>query len=122
MVARGAFWNDWLAICERIFALAETGEGEEAQFLRTRSTYPKGVQMKVFVVERIASLMLSLDRRWITRSGNLFKYAWSASRLNEHPDKAILSDALKIAYNENGHPEYMDMYAILRKQFQDGKG
>jgi hypothetical protein len=121
MVARGAFWNDWLSICERIFALAESGEGEEAQFLRTKSTYPKGVQMKVFVVERIASLMLTMDRRWTTRSGNLFKYAWSASRLNEHPDMAILSDALKIAYNENGHPEYLEMYAILRKRFQSGR-
>jgi hypothetical protein len=39
------------------------------------------------------------------------------SRFREHPNEAFISDALKIAFREQGFPEYMQAYSGIRDTF-----
>ena len=48
------------------------------------------------------------------RPYNPYELAWSASRLNRFPDEAAISDALKLAAREIGHPQYLAAFAALR--------
>ncbi len=84
------------------------------------TSYPGDAQRKVFLMERIASLLLCIEPAWRARSADSFTFAWSASRMREHPTQAIISDALKIAFREQPHPEYMNAFAHIRNSFIQG--
>ena len=120
-VARPAFWRAWLALNERFFAVCEGTEPAPAAVrdaLVCPTTYPGDAQRKVFLQERAASLLLATDARWKTHAVDPFPMAWSASRLREHPHEAFMSDALKLAFREQGFPEYLQAFAKLRQVFQ----
>lgn len=119
-VARPPFWREWLALGEQLFALCE-GDATPLQQVLTRPTsYPGAAQRKVFVMERLASYLLTVQPQWRTRAADPFTMAWSATRLNQFPLEAFLSDALKIAMREQGYPEYTRAYAQLRQRFAAG--
>jgi hypothetical protein len=88
------------------------------QELVNLTSYPGAVPRKVFLMERIASLILSLQPRWKARAYNTFTCAWSASRLNQFKLEAVLSDALKIAMREQGFADYTDAFAQLRDKLR----
>jgi hypothetical protein len=116
-VARPAFWREWLALNELLFALCEGERTPLQQALTQPTTYPGDAQRKVFLMERTASLLLALQPRWRTRAANPFGFGWSMSRLRQHPHEAIISDALKMAFRDQGYPEYMRAYASIRQRF-----
>jgi len=122
-VARGAFWSAWLDVTERIHAFCEAGLADPAAAgLRARllepTVYKGGAQRKVFLIERIASTLLATQSRWRTRAFNPYRLAWSASRLNRFPHEAVLSDALKIAARETGHPQFMEAFSQVRERLR----
>ncbi|MGZ5052450.1 MAG: hypothetical protein ACXWF8_14800 [Methylobacter sp.] len=117
-VARPAFWREWLRINELLFAICEGPDSELKQALTHETPYPGAVQRKVFLMERIASLLLTINRNWQVRAYNTFATAWSASRLNQFKMEAILSDALKIAMKEQGFPDYHTAFATLRDKLR----
>jgi hypothetical protein len=112
-VARPAFWVEWLAWNERLFAICEGNESTLKQLLVKETNYSGTVQRKVFLMERIASVLLTVNSKWRVRAYNTFKFAWSSTRLNQFAFEAVLSDALKIAMKEQGFPEYRNAYATL---------
>ena len=114
-VARPAFWRRWLSIVDPLIECCEDPQDATGQALRVSTSY-KGAARKVFLAERIASTILVCDQHWRTRMWNPFELAWSASRLNQFPLEAVLSDALKIAARETGHPQYMAAYAQVRER------
>lgn len=118
IVARPSFWRRWLELNEQLFVLCEQGEGELADGLRRESSYPGSVPCKVFLMERLASLILTLEQDWRVRAYNTFDCAWSASRLNQFRLEAVLSDALKIAMREQGFTQYRDAFAALRDKLR----
>jgi predicted O-linked N-acetylglucosamine transferase (SPINDLY family) len=115
IVAKKEFWLEWLDICEKIFALCEANDTDLAKSLTGETTYSGNVARKVFLVERIASLIIKTGR-WRVQSYDTFKCAWSALGTNRFKDEAVASDALKLAHNELGHPEYLAGFAELRKK------
>ena len=119
-VARPAFWRSWLGLCEQLFAVCEDHDSPLRPALCQPTTYPGEVQRKVFLMERIASLLLCIEPAWRARSADSFTFAWSASRMRDHPTQAIISDALKIAFREQPHPEYMNAFAHIRNNFIQG--
>jgi hypothetical protein len=111
-IAKPRFWRAWLAINEKMFAIAETPSDALGEALRTPTTYRGGsnVQMKIFVMERMATWLLSSDRSFAARVRDPFV---ARSRLYKLP-VAIVCDALKIAYSTQGHAQYKDVFMLVR--------
>jgi len=95
-IAKPRFWRAWLAINEKMFAIAETPSDALGEALRTPTSYRGGstVQMKIFIMERIATWLLTSDRSFAARVRDPFV---ARSRIYKLP-VAIVCDALKIAY------------------------
>ena len=80
---------------------------------------PRAVERKVFLQERTASLLLA-TQPWRSRACSPFDTAWSLSRLRAHPMDAVISDALKIAFRDHRHPQYLTAYVAIRERFRAG--
>jgi predicted O-linked N-acetylglucosamine transferase (SPINDLY family) len=116
-VARPAFWREWLRFGEALFKMAEAGNTPLAQALGQATHYQGGVQIKVFLMERLASLLLALyPYHFKTAAANPWTMAWSMTRFRSFPQEMVISDALKIAMREQGFPEYTAAFAAIRQQ------
>jgi predicted O-linked N-acetylglucosamine transferase (SPINDLY family) len=114
LVARPAFWRAWLELCEQLFAICE-GADTPAKVALTQDTGNPGTpQRKVRLIERIASLLLTIEPHWRVRAYNTFRCSWSATSLAEHKLDAVLSDALKIAMREQGFDDYAAAFSQIR--------
>jgi hypothetical protein len=111
-VAKPRFWRSWLAINERLFAIAETPADSLGIELRAATSYRgRGdVQMKIFIVERIATWILAADPGFVTCVRDPFA---ARSRIYKLP-VAIVCDALKIAYATQGRSQYRDVFLLIR--------
>jgi hypothetical protein len=115
-VARPQFWRAWLANCELLFGIAETGTTDLGSRLNAATTHDGGgVPTKVFVIERVASLMLATDRRWRVKAYNALSLPWSKAPVAQFQLEMAFLDALKIAYARQGHPQYLDAFHRLRQ-------
>lgn len=115
-VARPRFWRDWLAKCEVLFEIAEARATELASKLNGPTTHDGGgVPLKVFVIERVASLMLATDNRWKPGAYNAMSLPWSQSPLTQFRLEMAFLDALKIAYRNQAHPQYLESFHRLRQ-------
>lgn len=117
-VARPTFWREWLTWNEKLFSICEGEDSALKQSLVLETNYSGAVQRKVFLMERIASLLLTVNPQWRVRAYNTFDCAWSASRLNQFRFEAVLSDALKIAMKEQGFHNYYEAFATLRDKLR----
>ena len=116
LFAKPTFWREWLKINEALFALCEAGpSGWLKDALLAPTSYRDNLQRKVFLSERMASLLLA-TQPWKVRCYSTFQCSWSSSRLGDLKEEAILSDALKIAMAEAGQPEYRAAFARLRRR------
>jgi hypothetical protein len=116
-LAKPRFWREWLAINEQLFAIAETPEDELGQALRAPTAYRGGfgVQMKIFLMERIATWILTTDPGFVARVRDPFA---ARSRIYKLP-VALACDALKIAYSTQRRGQYRDVFHLvsgLRRQ------
>jgi hypothetical protein len=111
-VAKPRFWRQWLAINEQMFAIAEAAADELGRALTSNTSYRgrADVQMKIFIMERIATLILATDRSFATCVRNPFV---AHKRIYKLP-LAIVSDALKIAYTTQGFRQYKDVFLLIR--------
>ncbi|HEU4845726.1 MAG TPA: hypothetical protein VFT05_15770 [Burkholderiaceae bacterium] len=117
-VARPAFWRAWLAVNEQLFAICNGAPSALQQQLTQATNYPGAVQRKVFLMERIASLLLTVQPGWRVAAYNTFDCAWSGTPLNQFKLEAVLSDALKIALREQGFHQFREAYATLRDKLR----
>jgi len=111
-IAKPRFWRAWLAINEKMFAIAETAADSLGEALRAPTTYRGGstVPMKIFVMERIATWLLTTDLGFKARVRDPFV---ARSRIYKLP-VAIICDALKIAYATQGRSQYKDVFLMVR--------
>jgi hypothetical protein len=111
-VAKPRFWRAWLAVNEQLFSIAETDRDELGKALRATTSYRgrSQVQMKVFIMERIATLILATDPSFTARVHNPFV---AGKRIYKLP-LAIISDALKIAYRTQGFDQYKEVFLLVR--------
>jgi hypothetical protein len=115
-VAKPKFWRAWLGKCELIFGIAEAGTTALAARLNASTTHDGGgVPAKVFVIERIASLMLATEKHWKATAYNPMSLPWSQSHLVQFRLEMAFLDALKIAYAGQGHPQYLEAFHQLRQ-------
>ena len=110
-IAKPRFWRAWLAVNEKMFAIAETPADALGRALRSPTSYRGGsnVQMKVFIMERMATLLLTVDHSFTARARDPFA---AHSRLYKLP-VALACDALKIAYATQGRAQYRDVFLLV---------
>jgi len=117
IVAKPEFWVAWLKNCERLFKVAEVGGTALAAELNANTDHDGGgVPAKVFVIERVASLMLSTQQQWTVRAFNPTLLPYSTAKVADYPNELIRMDALKIAYATQGYGQFLAMYAQVRQE------
>jgi hypothetical protein len=110
-IGKPRFWRAWLGVTEQLFALAESADEPLGSELRRPTLYRggRGVQMKIFIMERIATWLLARDRGFVARARDPFA---ARSRIYKLP-AAVACDALKVAYLTIGREQYMDVFHLL---------
>lgn len=116
-VARPAFWREWLALNEALFAVCEGPDSALKSLCTQATSYGGGAQRKVFLMERTASLLLATQPHWKCVPHDPFGFGWSMARFREFPQEAFISDALKRAWRDTGWPEYMQAFSAVRERF-----
>jgi hypothetical protein len=124
LAARPRFWKIWLELGERLFEIAENKGVDDRlrKELLQATNYPGGVQRKVFLMERLASLVLVTNPDLRVRVFDPFVLGWS-TQLNRFRDEAVICDSLKVAINQLGFPGYRQVYdAICRRVIRSALG
>ena len=117
-VARPVFWRAWLILNEKLFEVCEGPDNALKESMTSETTYTGAVQRKVFFMERIVSLLLAINPGWRVHAYNTFNCAWSASKLGQNQQDAVISDALKVAMREQGYPQYLSAFAAIRDKLR----
>jgi hypothetical protein len=114
LVAKPSFWRRWFEICEIIFRIAEKRNSELADILNAPTGHRLGsAPIKVFIIERVASALLTCERRWRVIAYNPMKM----QRFVEgYEYEQILMDALKIAYTVQGYEQYIQAFFRIRDE------
>jgi hypothetical protein len=116
-VAKPPFWMEWLRACERLFDIAEQALTPLGEALNRMVMYETAsAPAKVFIIERIASLLLWSQRQWQVKSYNplhLPPLSAKFAAMVSVPTLLVL-DSLKIAYVRTGVEEYLGAYRQLR--------
>jgi hypothetical protein len=112
-IAKPRFWRAWLEVNELLFAIAEAREDALGRELSAPTEYRgrTDVQMKIFVMERIATWLLTRDAAFKAEVRDPFA---AHSRIYKLP-VAVVCDALKIAYSTQGRGQYKDVFLLVRK-------
>lgn len=108
-VAKGLFWKEWLQITNILFQISESSKFSEYNF----KTNYNGVERKVFIQERVASLILSI-KKFKSISYKTFLKPWSASKLINYVNEAVLCDSLKISYKITDDIAYLNQFYRIR--------
>jgi hypothetical protein len=116
-VAKAAFWREWLHLSEKLFHIAEQGAPGRFKDELNASVRHGSLQVpaKVFIMERIASLMLATKPHWRIKPYNPFVLPPSVAIIGGFTLDLIILDALKIAYNTVRHPQYATAFAQVRE-------
>ncbi len=116
IVAKSAFWKVWLENCELIFAEAEQGKSALAVSLNAGTNHDGGVASnKVFVIERIASLMLSTQRSWKVKAYNPTLLPYSNTPIAKYSRKLLQLDGLKITSVSQEYSQFLSMFLQVRQ-------
>jgi hypothetical protein len=110
-IAKPRFWRSWLALTERLFQIAEDPGDSLGLELRRTTTYrgSESVQLKIFLMERIATWILMNDASFVVCARDPFA---ARSRIYKLP-VALICDALKIAYVTQGREQYKDVFDLV---------
>jgi hypothetical protein len=115
-VARPRFWRRWHAVLEHCFGLAETpGALLHAELNATTVHHGQAKpQMKIFLLERAASLLLASSPTYAVASFPPFEMAFSHPYFTRVFSEVIELDALKLAFAGTGDAHYLKCYRALQ--------
>ena len=110
-IAKPRFWRAWLAITEQIYSLAESADDPVGAELRAPTQYrgERSVQMKIFLMERVATWILATNLEFRARVRDPFV---ARTRIYKLP-LAIMCDSLKIAYTTERRGQYKDVFMLV---------
>lgn len=114
-LAKKSFWLEWLDLGEKLFACAERNSGPLSESLNQTTSY--GVQqlpMKIFVQERLATMVLLANARFSCLAYSTFNTGPSTTPFNQFLNESIISDSLKISHDRTGHALYLNQFGLMR--------
>ncbi len=114
-VAKPKFWKTWLETCELIWSECELNVSLLAKELNSiAEIHDNNAPIKVFVIERIASLLLATSNDWQVKVYDPFKLPFSDAKVSREKSGLIQMDALKIAFANHKRPEYLNLFISIR--------
>lgn len=120
LVAKPAFWQKWFALTEKIFDIAENETTPLSRSLNDQTMYryrnKSTVSMKVFIMERLASLVVSLDPELSVRAYDIEQMPWSEITYYPYRDELMTLNALKLAYLRAGNQTYLRLFFEARNR------
>jgi hypothetical protein len=120
-VARPAFWRAWLVLADKLWNVCEGQPTPLQQELTANTAYLQQAQLKVFLQERLASLLLAMQPQWRTAAADPYLHGrWPTEALRADPTDAIVSDALKHALRQQGWPEFANAFGTIRQRVIGG--
>lgn len=116
--AKKDFWIEWFYICEKIYAWSENDKSELFQILNSPTNHGEEiVDFKVFLVERIASILaISKHKRINKYSLKELPYGSPAFNYQKHNEMLMLLDSYKHTYTKTNKLEYLKLFSDLRQK------
>ena len=114
-LAKKNFWFEWVNLGDKLFQCAELNSSPLALELNKTTTY--GIQqlpMKIFVQERIATIVLLLNSKINCLAYNTFNTGSSTTPFNQFLNEAVISDSLKMSYTRTRHSIYLNQFGVIR--------
>jgi hypothetical protein len=120
-VAKIKFWKEWLAISEFIFQLAQANESDIGKSLNNSTDYLRGpLPMQVFMIERVASLLLTVSGPWLTCSKFLYKDIQYKAKSNlPFLEKMHTLDALKTSFIQTKNEIFIKSFNLEKKELSE---
>jgi hypothetical protein len=120
-VAKVEFWKSWLIICEFIFQIAENKKSIHGKHLRHKTNYIRGaLPMKIFVIERVASLLLNTTKKYKTNSILVFRnMGYKANKPIQFVEEMLALDALKRSFSATNDIYYLRAYDAARVRLRN---
>lgn len=114
-VAKRHVWQAWADLCDKIFKVSETNDSSLSHALNSPVTYVNaGVSSKVFVIERMISLLISLNASWRVKAYDPYKLPYTQSAVSSFRDELALLAALKLSYSQNKRKSDFEMFFKIR--------
>ena len=114
-VANAPFWRTWFEIAEKLFAICEGPDSSLKRDLNAMTGHgSEQVAMKVFVLERIATLLICINPDFKARAFCPVDLPRLFAALVDATEEALICDALKIAYRTQRYPQYMKTFQDIR--------
>lgn len=113
-VAKPKFWKIWLENCELLWSECESNNSPLAKKLNAFAEgHDSLAPIKTFVIERMASLLLATNKAWSVEAYDPFKMPFATEMFWGEKSAMVQMDALKIAYMNQGRPEYLDLFKSI---------
>ncbi len=116
-LAKKKFWLEWLDLGEKLFACAEAHDSDLSALMNQTTSY--GVQqlpMKIFVQERLATMVLLANPQFSCLAYNTFNTGPSTTPFNQFLSESIISDSLKISHDKTKHALYLNQFGLMRDE------
>jgi hypothetical protein len=114
IIAKPSFWRTWFALSEKLFDIAENEHSELSNHLNSLTIYRLPVGMKVFLVERIASLTLALCPEISVCHFDPLTMPWSEPIYQTYAKQMMLLDKVKKDYLQTGDKVLLASFYALR--------
>jgi hypothetical protein len=117
-IATPKFWRLWFRIAEMLFVQAEHGTDAFAKKLNEETLYRDGVSvsMKVFIMERIASLLLHIYPELSVAGYPAFSLPTFGSKVSKFPKEMAICNAMKSEYMLTLEPIYRRLFEVYKQQ------
>jgi protein O-GlcNAc transferase len=116
-VAKPKFWREWLACCEKLFIEAEQNTSDLAIALNDRANYDGGLlPAKVFVIERVASLILATQPNWKVQAYDSKLMPMSNPQMGTYLEELTAMSDLKTLYLHDKDEQHLVRYYEIREE------
>lgn len=116
IVGNKKFWCRWLKLGEQLFQAGEDKSNPIYAIINSETNYgAQNLPIKIFIAERLATLLLLQDSDITAKNFNIFQFGSSTTPLNQYLKEAIISDGLKRSYSNTRYEIYLNEFSNLRK-------